>query len=366
MLNTNEKKILKILEENPFINQQAIAEKISLSRPAIANIISGLQDKGYILGKPYLLKTDEYITCVGGANLDYIFDLQGDMIRKTSNPVKASVSLGGVIRNVADNLARLDQKVSLMTLVGSDADGEKILNESKKLMDIFATDKLDYYNTGSYYAVIDKAGEMQVGFADMEITKNMNRQWVLEHKRHLILSSWVIADLNITIDAMESLIEFARAEDKRIAIIGVSGPKMKNLPADLKAVDLIICNRDETQSYFNTDEENLLNLVEFWKDKGVKRACVTAGKQGMAYLEDGKTYFLESLIISNDKIVDVTGAGDAFSAALLYGLITKESMARSLEYARMSAALTIQDKCSVNPILSINLLKREIKNYGKI
>src|SRR5690554_5956302 len=119
-LNEKEKKVLEILKLDPYVSQQYIANKLSLSRPAIANLISGLQEKGYILGKPYMLRQEEYITCVGGANLDHSFKLESKMVLKTSNPVKSTTSYGGVIRNVADNLARLNHKVSLMTIVGDD------------------------------------------------------------------------------------------------------------------------------------------------------------------------------------------------------------------------------------------------------
>jgi DNA-binding Lrp family transcriptional regulator len=72
-LNENEKKVLKVLKEDPYISQKSLADMLGLSRPAVANLISGLQDKGYILGKPYVLREERYITCIGGANYDRTF-----------------------------------------------------------------------------------------------------------------------------------------------------------------------------------------------------------------------------------------------------------------------------------------------------
>ena len=89
-INENEKKVLELLKNNPYASQQHIADQLSLSRPAVANLISGLQSKGHILGKPYVLKKEEYVTCVGGANLDYTFRLEDDMTLGTSNPVVSS------------------------------------------------------------------------------------------------------------------------------------------------------------------------------------------------------------------------------------------------------------------------------------
>ena len=50
-MNENEKLILNLIKENPFISQQELSDKVGLSRPAVANIISGLVKKEYVQGK---------------------------------------------------------------------------------------------------------------------------------------------------------------------------------------------------------------------------------------------------------------------------------------------------------------------------
>ncbi|MFA7377048.1 MAG: carbohydrate kinase [Acholeplasmataceae bacterium] len=365
-LNENEKKVLSILKEDPYVSQQFIADQLDLSRPAVANLISGLQEKGYILGKPYVLKTEDYITCIGGCNMDYTFRLEEGMALGTSNPVNSLTSHGGVIRNVADNLSRLNHKVSLMTVVGDDRAGEELIQASKKLMEVFAIDKIKHENTGGYYAVIGLDGNMNVGFADMSINHHMNRNWILEHKRHLNTSSWLVADMNVSKDGLEALVEYAKNENKRLAIIGVSGPKMKNLPDDLEGIEIIICNLDESQSYFKTEETDPKVIVDLWIKKGLKQVVVTYGKKGSYYFDGKSIKHQEAFIVTDDKIVDVTGAGDSFSSAVIHGLVSNESLEQSNKYGAASSSLTIQSKFSVNPKLSINLIKKEIKKHESI
>ncbi|MCF7924514.1 MAG: winged helix-turn-helix transcriptional regulator [Candidatus Izimaplasma sp.] len=360
-INENEKKILEILKKDPFVNQKYIAYKLSLSRSAIANLISGLQEKGYILGKPYLLKKENYVTCVGSANLDYSFRLEEGMILGTSNPVQSSISYGGVVRNIADNLSRLNHQVSLMSVVGEDSMGDDLIDTTKHLMNVFATDKISNESTGSYYSVIGKDGEMVVGFANMSINNRMNREWVLSHRRHLNMSSWIIADSNITKDALETLIEFSESEKKKLAIIGVSGPKMKNIPDDLSGVEIIICNLDESQSYFKTNNDDLKELSKLWLNKGVKKAIITAGKNGCVYMDRLNTKYQAAFLIPEDFVIDVTGAGDAFSSAVLHGLIHGETFDKSVKLGVVSSSLTIQTKAVVNPKLSIKLLNKELE-----
>lgn len=365
-LNDNEKKVLDILTKDPYVNQQYIADQLALSRPAVANLISGLQEKGYILGKPYMLKKEEYITCVGGANLDYTFRLDEDMILGTSNPVSSSTSYGGVVRNVAENLARLNHHISLMTVVGDDLAGDDLIRHSKKLMEVFASDKIKHQTTGGYYSIIGKDGNMNVGYADMSINAHMDRSWILEHKRHLSLSSWIVADTNLSKDALEALIEFSNSEDIKLAIIGVSGPKMKHVPEDLKGVEIIICNLDETQSYFNTNIDDVNELINLWINKGVHKAIITRGKNGCIYADGSKISEHKAILVSDDLVVDVTGAGDAFSSAVIHGLIKSESLDQSVKYGVMSSSMTIQSKYSVNPNLSIKNIKKELKKYENI
>jgi sugar/nucleoside kinase (ribokinase family)/DNA-binding CsgD family transcriptional regulator len=357
-LNDNEKKVLAILRRDPYISQQALADQINVSRPATANLISGLQQKGYILGKPYVLREENYITCIGGANMDVTFRLEDGMTLGTSNPVNASRSYGGVIRNVAENLARLEQKVSLMTLVGDDVFGQDIINNSSRLMETFASEKRQHESTGSYYAVIDDKGDMQVGFADMTINHHMTRSWILEHKKHLLMSSYMVADMNITLEASKALIAFQRSSNIPLAFVGVSAPKMKHLPEDIDGLDLLICNKDETQAYFKVTEDRGDLLCRMWLDKGVKRVVVTSGVDGSYYGENGIVKHQKAILVDKDCIVDVTGAGDAFSSGTIYGITKGMSLEESVRCGAKNASLTIQVPYAVNPELSIDLLNK--------
>ncbi|MFW5794187.1 MAG: PfkB family carbohydrate kinase [Bacillota bacterium] len=365
-LNTNEEKVLEILKKNPFIDQKSIAKELSISRPAIANLISGLQDKGLILGKPYLLRQEKYVTCIGAAHVDYTFKLEEDMVLGTSNPVNSQLSYGGVARNIAENLMRLDHNVSLMSVVGDDFLGNELIDSTRKYMKVFATEKIADKTTGSYYSIIKQDGNMAIGFANMNIYNNMNRDWILSHKQHLNLGEWIIADTNITKDAMDSLIEFSLNTNKKLAIIGVSIPKMNNIPEDLKGVEIIVCNLAETKSYFNTNQDNLAELSQLWLNKGVRKVVITAGEEGCIYAFKNTKKIQKALMVPEKKIKNVTGAGDAFSAALLSGLIKRETFETSVKLATISAALTIQSKEVVNLKLSTKLLLKELnKNENK-
>ena len=60
------------------------------------------------------------IACLGGAHVDRHGVLQGPLVLGTSNPGRVSSDFGGVARNVAENLARLGRRVSMLSRVGAD------------------------------------------------------------------------------------------------------------------------------------------------------------------------------------------------------------------------------------------------------
>ena len=366
MLNENEQKLLSALENNPYISQVELAKLMGLSRSATANIISGLQDKGYILGKPYVLRQKDYITCVGASIIDHGFSLIEEMVMSTSNPVESTYSFGGVARNIAENLVRLDQDVSMMSIVGQDSYGDELLSFSRRMMNTMAIDQIEGAQTGSYYSVIDKSGNMVVGFADMAITKKMNRTWIIEHKKHLNMGKWIIADMNVSVDAIEALLDFSNEEGKLLVIVGVSGPKMKNLPKVLDGLELIIVNVDETQAYFNTDSTDLTKLADLWYGQGIKNVVVTAGSKGCIYRNTKEHKIQKAFNVKKELIKDVTGAGDAFSAAVIYGLVNGKSLEESVSYGTASASLTIQSDKSVYPDLSIRKIIKEINRNEEL
>lgn len=363
-MSENERLVLDLLRSDPYQSQQDLARKLSLSRPSVANIISGLQEKGIILGKPYVFKEIDYVTCIGGANMDYIFRLEEEMMLGTSNPVKSQSSYGGVIRNVAENLARLGEDVSLMTLVGQDTKGKELLRDNHQLMEVFASEEVSEQTTGGYYAVLKEDGNMQVGYADMAINDLMDRSWILRHKRHLRMSKYLVADTNAKKDALEALLSFSLDEHIPLAIVGVSSPKMKHVPTKLEGLDLLICNIDESQTYFQTKEEDGRVLVKKWLEKGVKKVVVTAGVEGSFFGEDGQVHHQAIIKVKQEDVLDTTGAGDAFSGALLYSLINGFAFEKSVSIGALSASNTIRSRYSVDKSLSFDKLIKGEKSHA--
>lgn len=73
------------------------------------------------------------IVCVGGLNIDRKLRLFAQALPGSSNPCEAHETPGGVVRNVAENLARLGLPVALVGAVGDDAGGRLLLEQAAQL-----------------------------------------------------------------------------------------------------------------------------------------------------------------------------------------------------------------------------------------
>lgn len=359
-MNEREKLVFKLIKENPFLSQQDMAERLGMSRPALANIISALIKRGEILGRAYVLPEKNQIVAIGGANVDRKFSIVGNVKLGTSNPASVSESVGGVARNIAENLGRLGNRVSLITTLGDDHDGRLIEQSSKAYINFDLVEKLKEEATGSYTAVIDDHGELVVAMANMSIYNQLSSEILKKHEAILQKASCIVIDLNCPAQTVEYAKDFAYQRQVPLVIVPVSSPKMVNMPKDLQGVDYLICNRDEAETYLNTKLETFSHYEKATRlllQKGARYVLLTLGEHGVIVGYEDKIKHYKAILTSN--IVDVTGAGDAFVSAFLHGVLNNESLEESVQLGLVSASKTLQSEKTVRE----DLTKENLTNW---
>ena len=70
MTTQREQQILDIVQQNPLIAQQTLADQLGISRSAVAVHLMNLMQKGEILGKGYVIAPKKQVLVIGGANMD--------------------------------------------------------------------------------------------------------------------------------------------------------------------------------------------------------------------------------------------------------------------------------------------------------
>lgn len=357
-----EEQIFSLIQNNPFLTQQELAEKVGLSRSAVANMISSLTEKKYLLGRAYVVNPGSQIVCIGGANLDRkLYSLQ-PLQPFTSNPARSSQSVGGVARNIAENLGRLGHQVSMITVCGNDSDFNVIKAHSESFMDLSGIHLSNTAATGSYTAVLDDDGNLSVALADMAAYEQLTPEVLRQQENQLHAAQCIIADLNCPKATLEFILDFGKKFNKSVAFIPVSSPKMARLPQNLEGLSWLITNCDESETYLNLtikDEADWQQAVKKWLSLGVKNVVVTHGSKGV--LAGNQQELIYQPTISPSTVEDVTGAGDAFCGALIDSWLEKKTLTDSLRYATANAVKTIESRETVRHELTKTQLETDLE-----
>ncbi|SKC52466.1 Sugar or nucleoside kinase, ribokinase family [[Eubacterium] yurii] len=283
------------------------------------------------------------IFCIGAANVDYKLIIENKVIMETSNPAQRITTYGGVARNIAENLARLDEEVALMTKVGNDLEGTNVVKDASPIMHIFATDRDQIFNTGTYFAVLDESRNLVLGLADMKICDTMDGDWITSHEEHIKKADIIVCDTNVQKSAIEKL---QNIKDRKIILIGVSVAKTAHIPDQLKNIYLAILNKDEATAYSQCDKFEFKSVCDKLKKKGLDRCIITMGKDGCIFYEEKISPVVLSAEMIND-VIDVTGAGDSFSAGVIHGISKNESLETACKYGMKMAQLNLKSDESV-------------------
>ncbi|KQU21554.1 MULTISPECIES: carbohydrate kinase [Peribacillus] len=360
-----EKQILDYIKINPFISQQELASKVGLSRPAVANYIANLTKRGEIKGRAYILREESSILCIGGANTDRKARSNQEVRLYSSNPVKITEACGGIARNFAENLSRLGCSTTLMACVGDDKEGNWILNETKRQgVDVSQVWVLPTERTGTFTTLLDINGESIVSMADMNIYEKITTSMFEEKWSYIISSQAVFLDTNIPKECLSYLINRCRDENIPMYIDPVSTAKARKLPFRLDGVELLMPNREEAEILAEIKIESIKDCqlaCEKIRQRGVQKVIITLGDQGVYYFSTEESGHLPPF---KTDVVDVTGAGEAFSSCAIYGILNEESLFSACKLGLAGAALTIQTEESISSFLKPEKIHEIVKNFS--
>lgn len=322
-----------------------------------------IKENPLIPGNAYVLNENPPIICVGGANVDRKLYAKFELTNETSNPVISSRTIGGVARNIAENLGRLGEQVALISASGNDLEWKEIYDISSPFMNLEHVTQIENSSTGSYTAVLDRNGDLSIAFADMDIFEEITPELLKKNSNILRSAKCIVVDLNCPVESVEFLCSFTTKHNIPLVIIPVSSPKMNRLPKTLSAVSWLIVNKDETETFMNieiNDDKDWESAVDKWLELGVKNVIVTNGSKGVfTGTEGGEIRYFPA--IEESLVVDVTGAGDSFCSGVIYSWLQKKDFDYIIKSGLVNAQKTILSKHTVRQELSQNQFKIDME-----
>lgn len=316
------------------------------------------------------------VLVIGGINADVLGRTLGPPALHTSNPARAGVTPGGVARNIAEVVARLlpgGAAVRLLGAVGTDPLGSSVLDATAGAgVDVSGVLRLPG-QTGLYLAVLDHAGELHIGLADMgltgALTPGVTATWLAEVDRAALL----ILDANLPPHMVAALLRRAGRAGVGAIVEPVSAPKAARLAQALRdgsvngdcldgdSLDggwhgafLVTPDRAELEAM--TGQAQVAAAAQTLLDGGVQNVLVTLGKSGSALFSAGLLPVLTPAF--GTTVQDVTGAGDALVAGLSAGLLRGLGLPEAVRSGHACAALTVASARTVPEGLSWERLEQ--------
>lgn len=284
------------------------------------------------------------VITVGTATLDSFYPLPSDSFvceagakLEVGAPLFAS---GGGAVNAAATFARQGLSCAALFRVGADRAGADIIADIEKegieAWDAEAKDEA----TGQSVILLSPSGERTI-LTHRGASESLPVSAVPFGK---IKARWLyIAPSHIDPAVIGKIVNHAYAQGIAIALnpsafyLASRGAHLKPL---LSRVKMLMVNREEGAELTGVKREDERGIFRALDDMVDGIAVLTDGPRG-SWVSDG-TRLYQAGIFPNQKILDRTGAGDAFGSGFVAGMIGKEDIPYAIRLASANAAANVE------------------------
>ncbi|WP_027143664.1 carbohydrate kinase family protein [Mesorhizobium sp. WSM3626] len=286
------------------------------------------------------------VLAVGGAHIDRRGQVSGPYVPAASNPGTMREDVGGGVFNALRSMVRRGLCASLLSVRGGDASADTV---SRAIAEAGIADLSAVFldrATPSYTALIDREGELIVGFADMALydlafPKQIRRSKI---RQEVAAADAILCDANLPSAALEGLLSLAAG--KPVFAIAISPAKVTRLIPVLGGLAQLFMNRREAAVLAGVNASaGEREMIDGLRCSRLASGVVTAGS-GPVLGFDGTGAF-SILPPAPRKVADVTGAGDALAGATVAALLRGLPLRQALREGVAAAILAIESANAV-------------------
>ena len=267
------------------------------------------------------------------------------------------MSLGGVGRNIAHNMALLGMDVRMVTVFGDDINAQKIAASCGELgIDISQSPIIPEGRTSTYLFITDEKGDMALAVSDMEIYKHLTPQMLAQRQTLLNASQAVVLDTNLPAESIQYLADHCTTP---LFADPVSTAKAVKLKPVLGKLHTLKPNRIEAELLSGvkiTDDASLRKAAETLLDTGLHRVFISLGSDGVfAADRSGQQVQLPPL---PGAMVNTTGCGDAFMAAITWAYLQGTDLTDTAKAGLAASVIAMESAETINPAMSEDTLRQ--------
>ena len=290
---------------------------------------------------------DRYVTVIGGTNIDIAATLTAPFVPADSVPGQVTLGCGGVARNIAHNLRLMCHEVRLVSVFGEETFGNMCWHECQAIgLDLTLSERREEMRTGLYLCINNQTGDMIAAVADTDIIACVTPEFLDSRINAINNSALVIADTNISAEALQFLIDHCTVP---LMVDAVSTAKaarvtMALLQSHTHHLDVLKLNRQEALAV--THCETVESAADCLTGMGISQVYVTLGSEGV-YCSDGTRH--EHYKAIPTLVANTTGAGDAFIAGVAHAQLCGTTFPDCALMGLRAAHATLLSTQTVNP-----------------
>lgn len=271
------------------------------------------------------------------------------------------MSFGGDALNEAVILSRLGKKVQLITKVGQDEAGKRVLDYMVE--NRLATESVKVepgLETGINIVLIDQTGERHFLTNPKSSLRKLALEDVegfLDDTASIVSFAGMFVSPLLTIEKMKELFQKIK-ERNRILVVDMTKAKNKETLQDIEEllpfIDYIFPNEEEIALL--TGESDPYINARILTECGVGTAVIKCGEKGCVLSDKHGIRRIPALSVK--RCVDTTGAGDSFVAGFLFGLSNGWDAGKCAKFANATASCIVEDYGTSDGIHSLEDVMR--------
>jgi len=302
------------------------------------------------------------VLVIGGANTDIIGTPGRELLPGDSAPGHVRRSPGGVGRNIAENLARIGVSASLLSAFGTDANGAALAQECRDVgIDTTPSLAVDDVPGSIYLAILQADGDLALAINDMRAVDRLTVAVLRERRAHLASARLVVLDTNLPKATIEWIAENSTAP---VLVDATSCPKAPKVLGVLPRVHTLKLSALEAGTLVGRDlqdESDAAKAAGELLALGVGRIFITLGARGAVAADGTGCIHVPAPCVD---VLDVTGAGDAFSAGVAFAMLSDMPLSGAAALGSAMAALTLSSDRTVSESINLEVVTTMVKELA--
>jgi len=207
------------------------------------------------------------------------------LVPGTSTPGTVHLGIGGVGRNIAENLARLGVHTSLLSAVADDPVGRIVLDATASSgVDVSEVVVSHKHRTGSYIAVLDHDGVPAHAIDDMAVLELVTPSLVYRKRRLIRDADMIVVDANLAPETLDTLFSLARKYGRPVCADPTSASLAPRLLPHMSDIHLVLPSLKEAEILAGVqpgDPVDVQRLALRLVNMGVEMAIITISEIGL-------------------------------------------------------------------------------------